>query len=489
MSSDFPVINGLQSNFGGGITDAVVFKMSPALNEMIWSTYIGGSSEDAAYSIKIDDNFDVFIGGGTTSDDFPGTSNGYNPMALGQEDGFITKIASDGSTILNSSYVGTTEYDQVFFIDLDTQGNVYLLGQTRGTYPVTAGKYSVPNSGQFIHKVNNSLDSSIFSTVFGSGTHEPNISPTAFLVNECDNLYVAGWGGTINNNLGSITGNTFGLPVTPDAERTVTDGSDFYFMVLSSNAEELLYATYFGATNNGGDHVDGGTSRFDKRGIVYHAVCSCGGQLDDFPTTPGAWSVINLGVNVGGTQRCINAAFKFDLASLRARLQTNNVELTQPGFNSGCEPIEVVFQNESIGGEEFEWDFGDGNIITTTDTSNIVHLYEQAGTYNVVLRAFDKNTCISEDFTTTTILVSGIDPVVGSGGDICEGDSFKLFATGGAIYQWSPTESLDDPTSPGPLATPSDTTMYKVLMDNGLGCLFAAASRTTESKARPRHRE
>jgi len=64
MSSDFPVINGLQSNFGGGITDAVVFKMSPALNEMIWSTYIGGSSEDAAYSIKIDDNLDVFIGEG-----------------------------------------------------------------------------------------------------------------------------------------------------------------------------------------------------------------------------------------------------------------------------------------------------------------------------------------------------------------------------------------------------------------------------------------
>jgi len=472
MSSDFPVINGLQSGFGGGITDAVVFKMSPTLNEMIWSTYIGGSNEDAAYSIKIDDNLDVFIGGGTTSTDFPGTGNGYNPTALGQEDGFIAKIASDGSQILNASYVGTTAYDQVFFIDLDTQDNVYMFGQTRGNYPVTAGKYTVPNSGQFIHKVNNSLDSSMFSTVFGSGTPEPNISPTAFLVNECDNLYVTGWGGLVNNNNSSNTGNTFGLQVTPDAEQTTTDGSDFYLMVLSSNAEELLYATYFGGTNNFGDHVDGGTSRFDKRGIVYHAVCSCGGQADNFPATPGAWSTVNLGVNALGAQRCNNAAFKFDLASLRARLQTNNVELTQPGFNGGCEPIEVVFQNESIGGEEFEWDFGDGNVITTTDTSDIVHLYEKSGTYSVVLRAFDKNTCISEDFATTTILVSGIDPVVGNGGDICEGDSFKLFANGGAIYQWSPPESLDDAASPSPMATPIDTTVYKVLMDNGLGCQF-----------------
>ncbi len=358
---------------------------------------------------------------------------------------------------------------------MDSEENVYVLGQTQGNYPVSAGVYSNPNSGQFIHKLTKDLSQSLFSTVFGSGTPSPNISPTAFLVNDCQNLYVAGWGGSVNAPVvqfpsGIVTrnyvgGNTFNLPVTDDAFQGNTFGSDFYLMVLADDASELLYATYLGG-NVSATHVDGGTSRFDKRGIVYHAVCAGCGGFSDFPTTSGAPSQTNNSIN------CNNAAFKFDLASLRARFQTNNVELTQPGYNSGCEPIEVVFQNESIGGEEFEWDFGDGTVITTTDTSDIAHLYEQSGTYNVVLRAFDKNTCISEDFTTTTIRVSGIDPVVGSGGDICEGDSFKLFAAGGAIYQWSPTESLDDPTSPSPLASPNDTTVYKVLMDNGLGCLF-----------------
>ena len=63
------------------------------------------------------------------------------------------------------------------------------------------------------------------------------------------------------------------MPITSDAYQKTTSGSDFYFIVLNGDATELVYSTYLGG-NSSKTHVDGGTSRFDKYGIVYHAVCS-----------------------------------------------------------------------------------------------------------------------------------------------------------------------------------------------------------------------
>ena len=79
------------------------------------------------------------------------------------------------------------------------------------------------------------------------------------------------------------------MPVTSDAFQGFTDGSDFWLGMLNPGGEDLIYGTFFGGGTSA-EHVDGGTSRFDKNGTVYQAVCAgCGGN-SDFPTTPGAWS-------------------------------------------------------------------------------------------------------------------------------------------------------------------------------------------------------
>jgi hypothetical protein len=63
------------------------------------------------------------------------------------------------------------------------------------------------------------------------------------------------------------------VPITNDAFQKTTDGNDFYFFVLAKNATNILYGSYFG-TSGVDEHVDGGTSRFDKRGVMYQAhVC------------------------------------------------------------------------------------------------------------------------------------------------------------------------------------------------------------------------
>ncbi|MES2778479.1 MAG: hypothetical protein V4651_01160, partial [Bacteroidota bacterium] len=140
------------------------------------------------------------------------------------------------------------------------------------------------------------------------------LSPSAFLVDECDRVYFSGWGGGSNNGYNSATGSTHSMPITTDAFQSITDGSDFYLAVFAPDLTQISYATYFGGSLSN-EHVDGGTSRFDKKGIVYQSVCAGCGGYSDFPTTPDAYSRTNNGKRpnnptLGG---CNNALFKFSL--------------------------------------------------------------------------------------------------------------------------------------------------------------------------------
>ena len=297
--------------------DGVVFKMNPNLSTMIWSTYLGGSADDGCYALTLDHSLNIYTTGGTSSSNFP-TSIGALSTAYngGITDGYVTKIKNDGSTILKSTFIGTSAYDQSFLIQLDNNYNVYIVGQTEGTMPVSAGVYSNSNSKQFIWKLNSNLNTRMLSTIFGSGSGQVDISPAAFLVDVCGNIFVSGWGGNV---LTSVP--TTNMPISSNAFQSSTDGFNFYLFVLSPNAASFMYGTYFGGPLSR-EHVDGGTSRFDKKGIVYQAVCAnCGGynagtQHNDFPVTPGSWP--NTGSNVNhNTQdyNCNQGVFNFAIFS------------------------------------------------------------------------------------------------------------------------------------------------------------------------------
>ena len=116
---------------------------------------------------------------------------------------------------------------------------------------------------------------------------------------------------------------------------------------MEEDASSLTFATFYGG-NISAEHVDGGTSRFDKKGIVYQSVCAgCQGN-SDFPTTPNAYSVTN---NSFG---CNNAVFKFN----------PDLPLTISDFfipDLSCDNT-IYFDNYSIGSDStiYFWDFGDG---------------------------------------------------------------------------------------------------------------------------------
>jgi hypothetical protein len=223
--------------------------------------YFGGSGNDAGYSVRVAPNGTVYICGGTASTNIGTTAGVVSPVfGGGTYDGYVASFNGATGALLAATYLGTASYDQAFILEVDDDGDVFVVGQTKGVYPVFNAPYSINNSAQFIHKLNSDLNTTIFSMLFGDGSRTTiDISITAFLVDNCGNLYVAGWGGNINDE-----GSTNGLPITPNAIKTTTDGSDFYFIVIEKNSTSLLYGSYFGS-NSIAEHVDGGTSRFDKQ--------------------------------------------------------------------------------------------------------------------------------------------------------------------------------------------------------------------------------
>ncbi len=457
-SPNFPTSTNAPFSSALGGSDAVVFKLNPTLTTLTWSTYFGGNSNDSGYGIQIDSNQEIYVSGGTESNNLPVTLGAIKNSYGGAVDGYIVRFSTDGGSILACTYIGTASYDQTYFVQLDTNDDVYVVGQTTGNYPITAGVYNNPNSGQFIQKVNKDFNVSLMSTRLGRGAGTVDFSPSAFLVNVCGHIYLSGWGGPLNGLYLAQFSTTANLPVTPDAFQSNTDGSDFYLIVLDVDASDLLYASFFGGAISR-EHVDGGTSRFDKDGTVYQAVCAGCGSNDDFPTTPGVWS------NTNNSNNCNLGTFKFDLAPVIAE--------THFAADTYCSTtVEIIFDNISAGAiNSYFWDFGDG--VTSTE-ENPTHVFNSVGSYLVMLVAQDSNICNGVDTTFFSVVIPPL-PTLSVMSDviICEGDSLPLLidATGGnLVYSWTPDDFLISGSVEDPIAFPIDDTEYIITIIDTNGC-------------------
>ena len=454
-SGNVPISPGApQPVFGGGVQDGYCFRLNPALSTLLWGTFLGGSGDDNALGVQFDSGGQVFVSGGTTSVNLPMAGTPFQSTFSGAADGYVMRYSAAGNALLSSTYLGTPAYDQSYFVQLNTADEVFVVGQTHGNYPMTPGKYGTVNSAQFIHKFDHALGASIWSTRIGNGNVTGDISPTAFLVSDCGQIYFSGWAGSTNANAGNTNSTTVGLAVTPDAFQPSTNGSDVYLMVLEAEASALNYATYFGGGSSS-EHVDGGTSRFDKNGTVYHAVCAGCGSQDDFPTTPGAWSNTNNSFN------CNLGVFKFDLGQAHAVIGISGPSII-------CFPASAQFTNTSIGGTNYLWDFGD-NTPTSTEQSPS-HTYTTEGEFTVTMILTDSATCVQAD--TATIVITTLPPPMAIADPvpaICPGGSIQLQASGGDSYTWSPSTGLDAANIADPTATPEASTVYSVVVTGTCG--------------------
>lgn len=452
-SLNFPTVLASQATLNGS-QDAVIFRLNSSLSTLTWSTYFGGSGLETGNSVTISSNGFVYAAGGTSSFTLPlstGNDLSYNG---GISDGYVLRLNQSNGQFVSGTFMGMSEYDQTYFVDTDIDNFVYVYGQTESDWGVSPGCYGTPNSGQFVRKYTSDLQTISWSTMIGAAHGHVEISPTAFLVSDCYDIYLAGWGGILNQNGQATFSTSNNFQCTPDGYQLTTNGNNFYVAVLDQDASALKYATFMGGTNSSYNHVDGGTSRFDKSGRIYHAVCgACGGNDYGFTSTPGSWSPTNNSSN------CNMATFKFELSTIQAAA-------AQPAPLI-CIPQSVYFQNNSTNGNAYSWDFGDGNSSTEFEP---IYQYTEPGIYDVTLVVYDTNGCFSSDSVTITVTIGAFEGgVVQPVSPICPGDSYQFDAFGGVNYSWTPANLLNNPNISNPIATIFSTTTFSVVISDSCG--------------------
>ena len=215
-SENFPTTAGAaQTSFGSfdsGDQDAFVTKLNPDGSALVYSTYLGGSSEDGAAAIAVDDSGNAYVVGGTRSMDFPVTEGAFDtttaedtggncpelPVPCGEA--FVTKINPTGSALVYSTYF---HGDEVFFsseaatgLAVSSSGEVYFTGSTDAldfplVNPLQAeNAQPFSSSDMFVAQLNSSGSALLFSTYFGGVGDDLG---TDIALDASGNVYVVGW--------------------------------------------------------------------------------------------------------------------------------------------------------------------------------------------------------------------------------------------------------------------------------------------------------
>src|SRR5262249_34336460 len=142
-----------QAHFHGGTTtgDAFVAKLDNTGTNLLYFTYLGGTGDDGAYDMAIDDDGNAYLTGFTVSGDFPIKSAIY-PKISGTPDvtfnlypleAFVTELNTNGSALVYSTYLGGSDKDLGSAIAVDPSGNAYVTGYTYSTnFPVVNALHS-----------------------------------------------------------------------------------------------------------------------------------------------------------------------------------------------------------------------------------------------------------------------------------------------------------------------------------------------------------
>lgn len=231
-SSDFPLLNASQSHFGGEL-DVFVAKLSPD-GELIFSTFLGGSSLEEAWGIVVDDASNCYVTGYTNSSDFPV----HNPLQGAKHkdyDVFVTKLNATGGVVF-STFLGGEGGDGAWDIAVDTAQNCYIVGTTDSSDFPTLNAFQSKLPGMysgFVTKLNATGTGLIFSTFLGGSRYE---DADAIALDSVGNCFIAG--GTESSD--------FPLSHAYQSNKGSLWARDGFVTKLNATGNGLLFSTYLG---------------------------------------------------------------------------------------------------------------------------------------------------------------------------------------------------------------------------------------------------
>src|SRR6266852_2926104 len=331
-STNFPTKSPTQSASGGGF-DAFVAKLDPTGSTLFYSTFLGGSADDAGNAIAVDGSGNAYVTGVTRSTNFP-TKNALQSAVGGSGDAFVAKLDPTGSTLIYSTFLGGSAQDSGSAIAVDSSGNAYVTGFTRSTNFPTASPFQAScqscagsQGNAFVAKLSVAGSALVYSTYLGgSGNGTDGDFGNGIAVDASNNAYVTGFTSSPNFPLASpiqaillpqtCTFDYFGYTYTIPCSNTA------FVTKLNPSGSALLDSTYLGA--GGGDLESGRGIAVDTAGNAYVT----GTANSKFLLTPGTFQT-----SPGGN----GDAFV-------AKIGPNDA----PGFSLSS--FSLSFQDEGIGG-------------------------------------------------------------------------------------------------------------------------------------------
>lgn len=390
---NFPIINAIQAS-RGGLFDAFVTKIDPAISNPVYSTYIGGSNNEKGLSIAVDSASNVYITGDTQSMNFPTANALQSSFGGGSHDAFVTKLNSAGTAFVYSTYLGGSNgIDQGTGIDVDGAGHAIVAGWTDSVDFPTTNPIQASNHGSndvFVTKLNPSGSAFEYSTYMGGSTTDAAIDVA---VDSSGNVYVTGLTqsgnfptinafqsvkpGVVGNNSGFIFKISDNQPPTVDAggAYNVNEGSSVQVFATGNDPENgpLIYA--WDLDNNGSFETPGQSATFSAVGLDGPSSYTIAVRVtDDGSLTATDTATVNI-VNVAPSLGTITAPID--------PIPVNTTILTSASFTDTGTPD----THTAI------WDWGNGTspglVNQVLDTVTGTHTYTTPGVYTLKLSVTD----------------------------------------------------------------------------------------------------
>jgi len=318
-SPDFPTWKPFQSTLHGSC-DAFVTVLNAQGSAFIYSTYIGGSSVDAATGIAADAAGNAYVTGHTRSLDFP-TSHPIRAASAGSQDAFMLRLNAAGSALDYSTYFGGTGDDRGNGIAVDSFRNAYVVGSTTSADFPTVSAFQSKLGGKvdsFVTKVNSTGTEFVYSTYLGGSDddvmrHEfsaENVeSLNAIAVNASGNAYVAG------------TTYSSGFPQVRSLQ-SLNARYDVFITELSVDGSSLIYSTLLG-----GSHIE------QRSGVILNIGTGIAADSNGNVYVTGLTSTTDFPLQSGGCMYCVNDQWEGQ-SSFVAKLKDDPPQWTRFEQNS-----------------------------------------------------------------------------------------------------------------------------------------------------------
>ncbi len=255
-SLNFPTSSGAFSRTPGIGKDAFVTKFNRDGSNIIYSTYLGGGLDDEGYGIAVDALGQAYVTGTTASPNFPTTAGALLTVNSGGTDAFVTKLSANGSSLVYSTYLGGSGFEEGFSIAVNRAGNAYVTGVTGSTnFPTSNSALQTTLAGPedaFVTKLNPTGSAVVYSTFLGG--NNPDMGFGIALDQTGANAFVTGITDSSN------------FPTTAQAFNKIFRGSsDAFATELNDTGTSAVYSTYLG-----GSGTDAGLGiAVDSSGAAY----------------------------------------------------------------------------------------------------------------------------------------------------------------------------------------------------------------------------